>query len=96
MRELPKWAIEMPEEEWIALDGESYTNCSQCRKRLIITLCRYEESDYYCLEHCPGHVWQTDYDWGRECARCGVNYSKYLESVLDEHKIEYNNLREDK
>ena len=89
MKDLPKWVIEMSEEEWLALPGEAYVNCFECGKRLIITLCRYDESTHYCFEHCPGHKWQTDYDWRMECARCGIGYAEYLESVLQEHCIDY-------
>lgn len=95
-RELPEWARKMTDKEWAEKGSgeysEGYTNCSLCGKRLILTLCRYDEPRFYCIEHCPEHKWQTDYDWGVECARCGIRYPNYLESVLDIHGIEFNRL----
>lgn len=99
-RELPEWARNMTDEEWAERGSGEYgkgtTNCSACGKRLLLTLCRYDEPKFYCVEHCPEHKWQTDYDWSIECSRCSVHYPNYLESVLDLHGIEFNRLRVDK
>lgn len=94
-RELPQWAIDMTDEEWDKL-GDSYNNCSVCGRRLILALCSYEESLFYCVEHCPEHRWQADHDWPAQCIRCGITYVKYLESVLQNHGIEYNSRVDDK
>jgi len=67
-----------------------YTNCVKCGKRLILTLCSYSQPEHYCVDCCPEHLWQTEMDWEVECARCGVGYTAYLESVLDKHEITYN------
>ena len=98
MKDLPDWAVNMTEEEWKKLGQEQkgYTNCTICGKRLILTLCRYKEPEFYCVEHCPEHKWQTTFDWPNECARCGIRYNDYLESVLKKHGIEYNSRVDDK
>ena len=66
-----------------------YVNCPTCDRRLVLTLCKYDEPKHYCYEHCPGHKWQSDYDWDTECAICGVSYTYYLQLKLEEHGIEY-------
>lgn len=88
---LPEWAEKMSDEEWkkLSREDEGYTNCAICKKRLILTPCRYGEKTYYCEEHCPTHKWQTDYDCPKECAKCGVPYSTYLENVLVKNGIKY-------
>ena len=97
-RELPEWARKMTDEEWEAhkkhVDNElgplgPYRNCVVCNKRLIISLCKYNENKFYCVEHCPKHKWQSDYDWTKECAKCGIWYTEYLQMLLDLHKIKY-------
>ena len=92
-RDLPQWAVDMTDEEWAKQGsgkyGTGYNNCAECGHRLIITLCKYGEAKFYCVEHCPEHKWQADYDWPRECARCGVHWDNYLASLLEEHGIEY-------
>jgi len=82
---------DLPELIWIQKKKEirSFKNCSVCNKRLVLTLCHYDEDKYYCVEHCPEHKWQSDYDWQMECAKCGIPYIKYLEELLIKHKIPY-------
>ena len=95
MREegLPKWVRDMSDEEWETYKKEDHTsgaNCGKCGKRLLLTLCNYNQPEHYCIECCPEHLWQTTHDWPVECARCGINYISYLESVLNTHMIPYN------
>jgi len=89
--DLPEWAVKMTDDEWSALEKEhnSYTRCSTCGKRLILTLCHHGESAYYCVEHCPAHKWQSDYDWETECGRCGIPYDRYLQRLLDKNGVVY-------
>ena len=89
-RELPDWAINMTDDKWEKEKSEykSLDNCTECGKRLLLTLCNYG-SPHYCVEHCPKHEWQSDYDWGTECKFCGVDYTGYLEALLEKHGVEY-------
>jgi len=66
-----------------------YTNCAKCGKRLILTLCKQEEEKHYCIDCCLEHKWQSDYDWPTECARCGINYTNYLQRLLKQHSIPF-------
>jgi len=64
--------------------------CATCGKDLHLTLSKYVyNKKYYCTEHCPHHEWQSDYDWPIECKRCGIDYKKYLEWILDGRGIPY-------
>lgn len=90
---LPDWAKKMTNAEWEnekkTETGIALRNCAVCGQRLLLTLCKYEESKYYCPKHCSEHKWQTDYDWPKECARCGIHYPRYLESLLIKHHIKF-------
>jgi hypothetical protein len=88
---MKKRATETSRKEWKQLKSlsEAYQNCGVCSKRLVLTLCRHEEKEYYCVNHCPEHKWQSDYDWPTECACCGITYEHYLERVLRENKITF-------
>ncbi len=56
--------------------------CAACEKVLFLTLTKYDKArDYYCEEHCPAPEWQSDHDWGPECARCGIERGDYWEDV---------------
>ena len=56
--------------------------CVVCEKVLFLTLTKYDKARlYYCQEHCPSPEWQADYDWGPECARCGIERGDYWEGV---------------
>jgi hypothetical protein len=91
--DLPEWAIKMTDEEWENWKKKEYCssfNCAKCGKRLVLTICDDSQPNHYCIDCCPRHLWQTTYDWPVECALCGINYTKYLESILDKHGIEYN------
>ena len=91
--ELPDWAKKMTDAQWEKkkkADGGIYLkNCEVCGQRLLLTLCKYEESKYYCSKHCPEHKWQSDYDWQTECAKCGISYIHYLQGLLERNKISY-------
>ena len=90
--DLPEWAIKMTDAEWKASEEQSskaYTHCAKCEKRLILTLCRNDEPANYCVTHCPGHKWQSDYDWETECAICGISYVHYLQKLLEANGIVY-------
>jgi len=92
---LPEWAENMTPTEWATKckTAKAYTNCATCDQRLIMTLCKYDEPKYYCEVHCPEHKWQSNYDWRTECARCGIPYTAYLESLLKKHKIPFKRAR---
>lgn len=81
----------LPEKEWEKKKKEirAFRNCAKCNRRLVINLCHYHEEDYYCFKCCPGHKWQSDYDWAPECARCGIDYTLYLEQILESYKVPY-------
>ena len=84
--------LEYSEKEWKKISEKNpkvYRNCDTCGKRLVLTLCKYHEGKAYCWEHCPKHKWQSDYDWTTECGICGITYTKYLEKVLEQHKISF-------
>jgi hypothetical protein len=61
--------------------------CKTCEKELLTPLCRGEP--IYCYLHCKKHEWQSGYDWPTECKYCGIDYSSYLEDVLERSKIKY-------
>lgn len=102
-RGLPKWTES--QEKWekvkkeIAEGGikygrnpqtyKPYTECSECGKKIILTLCKYRFEKYYCPEHCPKHKWQSDYDWQTECGRCGITYIAYLQGLLQKYDIPF-------
>lgn len=70
---------------------ETYNYCRVCKKRVVLTVSPYPPrgTSHYCVEHCPKHNWQSDFDYPTHCQICGIDYEEYLESVLDNHKIEY-------
>jgi hypothetical protein len=89
---LPDWVIKATEEEWEKFKQEEHcgcSNCGVCGKRLLLTLCKHGEKKNYCVEHCPKHKWQSDYDWQTECAKCGVSYVDYLQELLKKNNIKY-------
>jgi len=94
-RELPDWAKEMSDEQWLkqTQKAKTYKSCATCNKRLIMVLCKHTEPKHYCYEHCPEHKWQSDYDWRTECACCGIGYTEYLEFVLRLHNIPFKKAR---
>ena len=90
--DLPEWATKMTDAEWKASEkqlSKAYTHCAKCGKRLILSLCRNIEPVNYCVIHCPRHKWQSDYDWQTECAKCGIEYSHWLQKLLDDAGITY-------
>jgi len=91
LEKLPEWAMKMTDAEWSEMLKEyaGYTNCATCKKRLILTLSNHSEDKYYCVEHCPEHKWQDDYDWPTECGRCGILYPHYLQKLLEENHIAF-------
>lgn len=63
--------------------------CAKCGKKLRMTLCKYDKDrHYYCVEHCPEHVWQSDYDWPTECMHCGIHEDDFLRSEVTRLKKE--------
>jgi len=63
-------------------------SCDEPIEHLPLFICGMDE-DHYCIEHCPGHEWVSDYDEPIICQLCGMDYMSYLENLLTEHGIEY-------
>lgn len=58
--------------------------CSKCGKKLRLSLCNYDiNRDYYCVEHCSKHEWQSDFDWPAECGHCGIREKDWLRSEVE-------------
>lgn len=69
--------------------------CAKCGKAIDkMTICKYDLArDYYCVEHCPNHEWQSDYDWPTECKHCGIHQDKYLRAEVDRLEAENKELK---
>ncbi len=64
--------------------------CSACDKELRTSLDKYDYNrKYYCISHCPEHKWQYDTGQAPQCAHCGIDYDRYIESLLEKHKIAF-------
>ena len=76
---------ETPPSLWLC-DCERFTVmvCAKCGKEINrMTLCKYDiNRDYYCVEHCPKHEWQSDFDWPTECMHCGLLEKDFLRSEV--------------
>jgi len=66
--------------------------CAHCGEPIgesfLTELCDYDR-DYYCVRHCPEHVWNWDYDVPLQCQHCGLNFEDYLLLMLIQNGIKF-------
>ena len=44
---------------------------------------------WFCRPHCPSHLWEVGFATPPECVKCGVDRVEYLEALLKEKGIGY-------
>lgn len=57
--------------------------CARCAVDLDISLPSYDlHRPYYCVEHCPTHVYEDEYDSCPTCRHCGLSACAWMRERL--------------